>query len=119
MKALCKGCGCSGIPSPSTVRTSLSAAAESGRSQDATARPSSSTLQAPHWLAPQPKRVPMSPSGPRSAESSEVAGSASTILSTPFTRSRTPGISGLLHLGAGQLHDLRPFLDVVAQVLPE
>src|SRR5829696_5448450 len=118
MKALCKVWGCSGDPSPSTVVTSLPAAVESGRSQDATARPSTRTLQAPHWLKPQPKRVPMSPSGPRSAESNGASGSASTTLSAPFRRSRTPGIA-LLHLGAGELHHLRPFLDVVAQVFAE
>jgi hypothetical protein len=39
----------------------LSATDHSGASQEAIARPSISTKQAPHWPLPQPKREPLSP----------------------------------------------------------
>ena len=75
---------------------SLPAAAHSGVSQAATACPSIITLQAPHWLAPQPKWVPVRPSVPRSTPSSGVAGSASMVRSAPLTRSLMDSRMGLL-----------------------
>src|SRR5262245_47625601 len=120
MKARCRGCGRSGVPRPSTVTTSLPAAAHSGVSHAATACPSISTLQAPHWFAPHPKCVAVSPSGPRNTESSGVAGSASMVRSMPLTRNVTGSLTACsLHLDAGGLDDLGPFLDIAAQILVE
>src|SRR5690242_8448831 len=119
MKARCSGCGLSGVPRPSTVVTRLPATAQSGVSQEATACPSISTLQAPHWLAPQPKCVPVSPSGPRSTSSSFASGDAATSRACPLIVSRIGSLIASIDPGARNLHDTRPFLDVGAQVLVE
>src|SRR5262245_43151581 len=122
MKARCSGCGFSGVPRPSTVTISFPAAAHSGVSHEATAAPSISTLQSPHWLAPQPKCDPVRPSVPRSTLSRGVAGSASTARSAPFTRNLTASAiaaPALLCLDAGLLDDVGPLLDVAAQVRVE
>src|ERR1700749_2988269 len=55
MKARCSGCGCSAVPRPSSVVTSLSATDQSGASQEVTAWSFTMTRQAPHSPAPQPK----------------------------------------------------------------
>src|SRR5262245_9063606 len=96
---------------------SLPAAAHSGVSQAATACPSTSTLQAPHWFVPHPKWLPVRPSRPRNTESSGVAGSASMRRSMPLTRSVTGSLTaGSLHLDAGGLDDLGPLVDIAAQI---
>jgi hypothetical protein len=40
------------------VVTLFPAAADRGKSQDCTGLPSTSTVHAPHWPMPQPKRAP-------------------------------------------------------------
>src|SRR5438132_14113476 len=54
-----------------------------------TRRPSTSTVQAPHWPWSQPFLVPVSPSRSRSASSSETLGSTSSAWSVPLMVSRT------------------------------
>ena len=50
-----------------------------------TARPSMSTVHAPHAAMPQPNLVPVRPSVSRIAHSSGVSGSTSTTRSLPLT----------------------------------
>src|SRR5438874_3663678 len=116
MKARCSGWGCSALPRPSTVVTSLSATDHSGVSHDVTARPSTMTLQAPHSPAPQPKCGPVRPSGPRRMSSKDRSGSASTLVSTPLRRNRTLGIGKfLLRLVGEFLDDFSPLHNIAAQ----
>ena len=52
-------------------------------------RPSMRTVHAPHWLVSQPILVPVSDSSFRSACTSSVRGSMSSVLEVPFTVSVT------------------------------
>ena len=115
------GAGCSGVPRPSMVVTCLPAAAHSGVSQAATAWPSMRTLQAPHWLTPQPKWRAGQPEFAAQHREQRRAGSASTARSTPLTLSTSaPRPASLIcTLMPARLNHLGPFLDVVAQVFVE
>jgi hypothetical protein len=73
--------------SPSTVVTGP-LTADTGRSQDALARPSMSTKHAPHSPIPQPNFAPARPRSERSTSSNGVSGSQVTPRSAPFTVSR-------------------------------
>src|SRR6516164_999984 len=121
MKARCKGCGFWAFPNPSIVMTSLFATDHKGVSQAVTARSSTSTLQAPHSPAPQPKCGPVNPRGPRRIASREVSGSASRSVSTPLRRNRIFGIKNLepLRLVGESLDDLGPFHNIAAQEFVE
>src|SRR5690242_19259786 len=88
MNAACNGSGRSGEPSPSIVTTSEPATERAGAMQERTARPSTSTVHAPHWASPQPKWVPVRARSFRSTYSSGVSGSSvSTSRAVPFTLS--------------------------------
>src|SRR5947207_4776255 len=120
MKARCSGWGCSALPKPSMVVTSLSATDHSGVSHDVTARSPTMTLQAPHSPAPQPKCGPVMPSGPRKMSSKDRSGSASTAVSTPLRRNRTLSIEkNLLRLGGEFPDDFRPLHNIAAQEFVE
>src|SRR5262245_40805901 len=67
----------------------LSAIALTGKAQDRTGRPSTCTVQAPHWAMPQPYLVPMRPSTSRSTQSSGVSESTSMSWVVPLTVRRT------------------------------
>ena len=72
---------------PSTVVTGPPRA-DTGRSQDARARPSMSTKHAPHSPIPQPNFGPAKPRSWRSTSSNDASGSQITLCSAPFTVSR-------------------------------
>jgi hypothetical protein len=59
MKASCTGCSVAVLARPSTVVTLRPAACTASTLQLFTAWPSSSTVQAPHWLVSQPTCVPV------------------------------------------------------------
>lgn len=63
--ARCTSEGWPSVARPSTVRTSLPAAVTPGTRQDATSRPSTCTLQAPHSPCEQPSLAPARPSRSR------------------------------------------------------
>ena len=63
----------------------IPSAAETGRVQVRTARPSRCTVQAPQAAMPHPNLVPVNPSVSRSTHSSGVSGSTSTVRVCPFT----------------------------------
>src|SRR5881296_534082 len=88
MNACCNGCGLAGVPSPSRVTTFLPTAEDTGTEHDRTALPSTSTVHEPHWPRPQPKSGPCNPRSLRSAYSSGISGSSTTIdAALPFTLS--------------------------------
>ena len=60
MKARCTRPGFSGVPRPSSVVIFRPPSVETGVTQENTARPSTSTVQAPHWPRPQPNLAPFS-----------------------------------------------------------
>src|SRR5207253_11252850 len=74
------------VDSPSMVVIFLPMARLACKKQERTARPSISTVQAPHWPMPQPYFVPVRPIESRSTHNSGVSGSASTEYWTPLTR---------------------------------
>ena len=63
------------VPSACTARTV----------QLFTARPSISTVHAPHWLVSQPMCVPVRSSSSRSTYTSSALGSTSTVRAAPLT----------------------------------
>ena len=63
----------------------IPSAAETGRVQVRTARPSRCTVQAPQAAMPHPNLVPVKPSVSRSTHSNGVSGSTSTVRVCPFT----------------------------------
>ena len=63
----------------------IPSAADTGRVQVRTARPSRCTVQAPQAAMPHPNLVPVKPSVSRSTHSSGVSGSTSTVRVCPFT----------------------------------
>src|SRR5712692_12116650 len=69
------------------VVTRRLATADTGVMHDRTGWPSTWTVHAPHWATPQPNLVPVRPSFSRSAHSSGMSGSASTVLLAPLTSS--------------------------------
>ena len=73
---------------PSIVVTSAPSAWSASMVQLFTARPSRSTVQAPHWLVSQPTCVPVSPSPSRSAWTRSVRGSTSSDRGSPLTTAR-------------------------------
>ena len=73
--------------SPSIVVTSAPSAWSASTVQLFTARPSTRTVQAPHWLVSQPTCVPVSPSPSRSAWTSSVRPSTSSERGSPLTTS--------------------------------
>src|SRR6185369_15853205 len=75
------GCG----PIPSMVVTVRSARVTARTRHELTRRPSSSTVQAPHWLWSQPFLVPVRSSPSRSRSSSVVRLSTRTVCGSPFT----------------------------------
>ncbi len=62
-----------------------------GTAQERTARPSTCTVQAPHWAMPQPNFVPVSPISSRSAHNSGISSSTSSTWGVPFTVMVTMG----------------------------
>src|SRR5438132_13716453 len=85
MKAVCSGCGFSGVPSPARVVSLVPAAADIGTEQDRVGAPSRWTVQAPHCASPQPKCGLLSPSSLRSTYKSGVSGATSTVCSCPLS----------------------------------
>src|SRR5580704_4191608 len=90
--ACCKGCGRSGVPSPSIVRIFLPATVDSALPQDFSGRPSTSTMQQPHCSRPQPNLVPTRPRWLRSTSNSGVSPSAPRLTALPFTVRSIAGI---------------------------
>src|SRR5712671_3415455 len=87
MKARCKGCSFSIVPSPSSVVIAPFAAADTGSEQERTDLPSSSTVQAPHWASPQPNFGPFSSRSLRRTYRSGVSGATEdSFRVAPFTR---------------------------------
>src|SRR5215471_576786 len=86
MNACCTGCSPDSPPILSMVVISCPGTDHSGVSHDCTGLPSKSTLHAPHWPSPQPKRVPLSFRSLRRMYSSGVFASARTSESRPLTR---------------------------------
>src|SRR2546426_145886 len=85
MNACCSGCGCSSVPSPSSVVISTPVIVPAGVTQERIARPWASTVQAPHWPSPQPNLGPRRLRSSLSTYSSGVAGSTSTVCALPLT----------------------------------
>src|SRR5215468_4983442 len=85
MKACWRACGLSSEPTPSIVVISLVVTALTGVTQERTALPSTSTVQAPHCASPQPNFAPLSSRSLRSTYSNGVSGSAGTERLTPLT----------------------------------
>src|SRR2546430_10751312 len=79
------GCGCSSVPSPSSVVISTPVIVPAGVTQERIARPWASTVQAPHWPSPQPNLGPRRLRSSLSTYSSGVAGSTSTVCALPLT----------------------------------
>src|SRR5665647_2863418 len=119
MKAVCKGCGASRLPRPSSVVTSLPATDHIGVSQELTACSSMITVQAPHWPSPQPMRVAFSASVLRRTSSRVWSGSASTDVARPLRVKAISDGTRSLRFGARDLDDVGPLGDVVLQVLLE
>src|SRR5262245_37555504 len=90
-KACCTGWSAPSGARPSIVVTSLPSAWSASRVQLFTACPSTSTVQAPHWLVSQPTCAPVSPSPSRRAWTSSVRPSTSSERCSPFTVSWTSG----------------------------
>src|SRR5450756_1588719 len=87
--ACCKGCGRSGLPSPSMVRTSLPAAPLASVRHARTAFPSTITTQVPHVPSSQPSLVPTRPRPSRSRSSSLHSGGTSRLRGMAFTTKAT------------------------------
>jgi len=66
------------------VVTVLPATADSGVTQERVARPSTCTVQAPHWAMPQPNLVPVMPNCSRMTHRSGMSGSTSTVEALPL-----------------------------------
>src|SRR5262249_12090894 len=78
---------------PSTVVTCLPVSVETRRVHAKTGSPAASTMQAPHYPSPQPKRVARTPSSLRSTSSRFACSPALTRTGRPFTvRSKVLGI---------------------------
>src|SRR6266705_1616954 len=86
-QAACTAAPTRSVPSvaASIVVSFLPSASEMGVIQERMAWPSRCTVQAPHWAAPPPNFVPVSPIMSRSAQSRGIAGSASIVNSRLFT----------------------------------
>src|SRR5215831_18876565 len=85
MHACCSGCGGSSVPSPSSVVIATPVIVPTGVTQDRSARPWASTVQAPHWPSPQPNLGPRRARSSLSTYSSGVVGSTSTVCALPLT----------------------------------
>src|SRR2546423_9411823 len=85
MNAFWTGCGCSIVPSPSSVVTGVCAAATAGVTHERIALLPRCTVQAPHCERPQPKRGPCRWSSLRRTYRSGVFGEACTLWRLPFT----------------------------------
>ena len=85
MKARCTGWSWSPWASPSTVVTRLPWTVAASVRHDSTRRPSTWTVQAPHWPRSQPFLEPVSPSRSRSASSSVTRGSTVSLRRSPLT----------------------------------
>jgi hypothetical protein len=66
---------------PSTLPT--------GVEHERTGWPSRCTVQAPHWAAPHPNFVPVKPANSRTAHSSGISGSTSSLTGLPFKTNET------------------------------
>src|SRR5437899_11279050 len=87
MKARCKGCSFSIVPSPSSVVIAPFAAAETVTEDERADLPSISTVHAPHWASPQPNFGPFSSRSLRRTYRSGVSGAIEdTFRVAPFTR---------------------------------
>src|SRR5690348_18313596 len=83
------------------VVIALPSAADTVVTQERTALPSISTVQAPHWAMPQPYLVPVRPSVSRSTHKSGVRGSAFACNDFPLTFRTAMAVSiGSVSLGA-------------------
>ena len=79
MNALCSGCNWPGPPRPSSVTIFLPAMVATGITHERVALPSTSTVHAPHWPRPQPKRGPCRPRSSRNAYNRGICGSSAVI----------------------------------------
>src|SRR6202163_1364236 len=79
MNAVCSGCNRPGPPRPSSVTIFLPPMVATGITLERIALPSTSTVHAPHWPRPQPKRGPCRPRSSRNAYSSGICGSSAVI----------------------------------------
>ena len=87
--AACIGCSVpSAAASPSIVRTLAPAACAASTLHDLTARPSTSTVHAPHWAVSQPTCVPVSARSMRRKSTSSVRSSTVVVTALPFTVER-------------------------------
>src|SRR5215472_5501788 len=94
--ACCTGCSRSSVANPSIVTMALPASVAIGVMHDRCARPSISTVHAPHCPSPHPYFVPVRSSCSRSTHSSIASGSARTSYPFPFTRSEN--VVAIFHL---------------------
>src|SRR5262245_18959650 len=85
MNACCSRCGCSSVPSSSSVVISTPVRVPTGVTQERIARPRASTVQEPHWPRPQPNLGPRRLRSSLSMYSSGEAGSVSTVCALPLT----------------------------------
>src|SRR5205823_14165921 len=95
------------VDRPSIVVVFFPTARLTGTEQDRTARPPTSTVQAPHWPIPQPYLVPVSPIVSRRTHSSGVSGSTST----PYCMLLTSSVKAIRFLPRDQDHGLSRNLD--------
>src|SRR2546430_15472837 len=79
------GCGCSSVPSPSSVVIATPVIVPTGVTQDRSVRPWASTVQAPHWPSPQPNLGPRKLRSSLSTYNSGVVGATSTVCAWPLT----------------------------------
>src|SRR5256885_16047777 len=87
MKACCSGCSVDPCARPSIVVTCAPSFITASVRHEFTLRPSTRTVQAPHWPWSQPFLLPVRSRWSRSASSSVVQGASVSVRSAPFTRS--------------------------------
>src|SRR5260221_14479137 len=85
MNDLCKGCGFSIVPNPSSVMTSSSPTSRRAIEHVLVSAPPTMAAQAPHCPRPQPNLGPFNPRSFRSTYGRGESGTASTTLGSPFT----------------------------------
>ena len=89
MKACCSGCSAPSVARPSTVVTSAPSFMTASVRQELIRRPSTSTVQAPHWPWSQPFLVPVRSRRSRNASSRVVHGAITSSTRAPLTVSVT------------------------------
>jgi hypothetical protein len=84
-RAACIGCSAPFLAKPSIVVTCVPSFITANVRQQFIRRPSTRTVQAPHWPWSQPFLVPVKPTWMRSASSKVVQGARFSFCATPFT----------------------------------